>query len=156
MTIFYLAGGGEMDLKSPFLLRSSGDGFVHLDPGLGLFDLQLLVNSVEMKDVRLDLVVLCLSLQALILKKDVLLLEPDVLFFIDEVGRFCDPFLAFASILTNSVQLTVFAPGFVITSGQLTATSARSGSDRFKVLTGSAASALLPNSRAPWAVGDLS
>ena len=156
MTIFYLAGGGEMDLKSRFLLRSSGDGFVHLDPGLGLFDLQLLVNSVEMKDVRLDLVVLCLSLQALILKKDVLLLEPDVLFFRDEVGRFCDPFLAFASILTNSVQLTVFAPGFVITSGQLTATSARSGSDRFKVLTGSAASALLPNSRAPWAVGDLS
>ena len=145
-----------MDLKSRFLLRSSGDGFVHLDPGLGLFDLQLLVNSVEMKDVRLDLVVLCLALQALILKKDVLLLEPDVLFFRDEVGRFCDPFLAFASILTNSVQLTVFAPGFVITSGQLTATSARSGSDRFKVLTGSAASALLPNSRAPWAVGDLS
>ena len=65
-----------MNLKSRFLLRSSGDGFVHLDPGLGLFDLQLLVNSVEMKDVRLDLVVLCLSLQALILKKDVLLLEP--------------------------------------------------------------------------------
>ena len=145
-----------MDLKSRFLLRSSGDGFVHLDPGLGLFDLQLLVNSVEMKDVRLDLVVLCLSLQALILKKDVLLLEPDVLFFRDEVGSFQGPFLAFASILTNSVQLTVFAPGFVITSGQLTATSARSGSDRFKVLTGSAASALLPNSRAPWAVGDLS
>ena len=77
-----------MNLKSRFLLRSSGDSFVHLDPGLGLFDLQLLVNSVEMKDVRLDLVVLCLSLQALILKKDVLLLEPDVLFFRDEVGSF--------------------------------------------------------------------
>ena len=146
-----------MNLESRLLLRSSCDGFVHLDPGLCLFDLQLLVNSVEMKDVRLDLVVLCLSLQALILKKDVLLLEPDVLFFRDEVGRFCDPFLAFASILTNSVQLTVFAPGFVITSGLLAATSARlSGSDRFKVDTGSAASALLPNSRAPWAVGDLS